>query len=516
VQDSYVINTCEWPNGAHTIFATASVQTGASGAHDVSAVGMGYGVSAFVPVTFTNLITRISFSEPFFTPEDGQTQHISAVFAANVDWTLEIQDATETSVRTTNGSGGSLSFDWDGTDDSGVDLPVGNYTYLITAETNGLALLSIVADEETNDASAFPAMMWALAPDGQEPIPFELYPVGFDTNSLELFEATPAEIATLKRLANGSLSSSISSGGGVVAAAFSGPSGQDSRAPKRPPIRPVKGRAGVYGFGYDTYSAQGTNGFSIAPPLNGILTQRVGLEGFAAGQSTFSYPPLAELKRECANFVKAMQKGNWSQGFGKADDKLLISDLRGSGSVFNTVKLAFFDGHATYGTGQDFTSGAGGSKQMYYPITAGHSAQYLRMSEMSLGGSGANGLKWMAFKACNSLQHTDWANMQSMGVKPYNNDMHIILGTDTVVWTDQNIMALWGQYMTRGKGTNAPMKITDAWINAAKDAYKQSGFNYTNAIKFAYAADTSCINDKLSSTNTPGGTWSYSSQQVWP
>jgi hypothetical protein len=78
-------------------------------------------------------------------------------------------------------------------------------------------------------------------------------------------------------------------------------------------------------------------------------------------------------------------------------------------------------------------------------------------------------------------------------------------------------MEKWAQYMTKGKGTNAtPMMIKDAWINAAKDAYAQSGFNYTNVMKFAYAGDTSCISDTLNSTNTPGGSWTYSSQTVWP
>lgn len=60
------------------------------------------------------------------------------------------------------------------------------------------------------------------------------------------------------------------------------------------------------------------------------------------------------------------------------------------------------------------------------------------------------------------------------------------------------------------------MKIKDAWINAAKDAYAQSGFNYTNAMRFAYAGDTSCTDDTLSSTTTPGGSWTYHAEQIWP
>ena len=530
VQDTYVLNTCEWPNGPHTLFATARCQTGAEGTHSVSAVGVGYSVSSFLPVTFSNLITRISFTQPFFAPEDGETQQVSAIFTANVNWTLQIQDVNTNSVRTVTGSGGSMLFNWDGTDDGSNDVPVGNYTYLITAETNGLALplgsggssggggsppspsFASAGVGDNSDAS----QLWAISPNGGgNPVPFSLYPPGIDTNDFTFFEEPVGWNPFDSFESSGSSFATMDASSGASPDA-SGPSAQASRAPKRPPINPVKGRAGVYGVAYQTYSAQGTNGFSVGPPPNGILTQKVGLEGLSAGLSTFGYPPLPTYKRESSGFVQAMKKGNWSQGFAKVDDKLKITDLQGAGSPYNTVKLGLLMLHGTYGTSQDFTSGAGGCKQMYFPITSGHSAQYVRMSDMNLGNTASSGLKWFAIAACNSLFHTDWANMQSMGVKPYNSGLHLFLGTDTVVWTDAHIMEKWAQYMTKGKGTNAPMQITDAWINAAKDAYKQTGFNYTNAMKFAYAGDTSCTSDTLSSTNTPGGTWTYSSQQVWP
>ncbi|HEX3719418.1 MAG TPA: FlgD immunoglobulin-like domain containing protein [Verrucomicrobiae bacterium] len=90
-------------------------------------------------MTFSNLIQEISFTQPFFAPEDGTTQQITAVFAANVNWTLQIQDVNTNTVRTVTGSGGTMLFDWDGTGDGGTNLPVGTYTYLISAMTNGLA-----------------------------------------------------------------------------------------------------------------------------------------------------------------------------------------------------------------------------------------------------------------------------------------------------------------------------------------------------------------------------------------
>jgi hypothetical protein len=524
ITDTYVINSSEWPNGSHTLFATARCQSGASGTHDAGEIAIGYGVSPYVPVTFDNLITRISFSQPFFAPEDGQTQQVSAVFAANVDWTLEIQDRDENTVRTVTGSGISMSFDWDGTGQGGTNLPVGNYTYLFTAQTNGQAFSMMSASSSSSSAEDF-VQLWALSPESSgPPVPLALYPPGFDTSAFEIFEASQSEMRALteavlsldKPAKVAKLEFESESGSGAEAAAAAAPSSQSSRAPTRPPINPVKGRAGVYGVAYQTYSANGT-GYTLAPPRNGLPTQqRLLLEGkTTVAQSTFKYEPLKQYTRECANFVEAMKKGNWSQGFAKVDNALKIADLRGSGTIYNTVKLGLLMLHGTYGTSQDFT--ANGCQQMYFPITSGQSAEYLRMSEMNLGNSATNGLKWMAIAACNSLRQTQWQNMQNAGIKPYNNALHLLMGTDTVVWTDDHIMEKWAQYMTKGKGTNAPMMIKNAWLTAAKDAYAQSGFNYTNAIRFSYAGDTACTSDTLTTTNsTPGGTWTYHAEQVWP
>jgi hypothetical protein len=406
-----------------------------------------------------------------------------------------------------------------------VDLPVGNYTDLITATTNGSfsmmserssAISSSTLDEATE--------LWALPPNGESFVPLALYPIGFDTNGFTIINASQSQVDALTEAAmaldtpapmvkSGKLIASDSSGGGV-SPAFSGGSSQSSRAPTRPPTNPVKGRAGVYGVAYDTYSANGS-GFTLAPPLNGILTQHVGLEGNSAGTSTFLYPPLAEYKKEANGFIQGMKKGNWSQGFAKTDDKFSINDLRGSGTIYNGVKLGLILLHGTYGTTADFN--ANQVKQMYFPITAGHGATYLRMSEMNFGSSATNGLKWMAIAACNSLFHTDWTSMQNGGIKPYNSNLHALLGTDTVVYTDDHIMQLWAQYMTKGKGTNtSPMTIKTAWITAAQDAYAQTGFPYANTMKFAVANDTSCTSDTLNTNSAPGGTWTYTSQQVWP
>src|SRR5665213_313289 len=135
---NYVINTCEWANGAHVLFATVDSLTQPDG--PAASFGLtGHAVSPFVGVTFSNLISRISFSEESFHPELGQTQQVSALFETNCDWTLTIRDAFSNAVRTVTGSGTSLQFGWDGNGDGGTNIPNGiysvSYTHLRAHET---------------------------------------------------------------------------------------------------------------------------------------------------------------------------------------------------------------------------------------------------------------------------------------------------------------------------------------------------------------------------------------------
>jgi len=134
---SFYLNTCEWGNETHFLFATAKSQAGYGDAMSSGVILTGHGVSPFVPVLFSNLITRISFSQPFFDPASGQTQQVRAVFAANCDWTLTIRDVFSNEVRAATGSGPSMLFNWDGNGDGGTNLPNGVYFYYISAQTNG-------------------------------------------------------------------------------------------------------------------------------------------------------------------------------------------------------------------------------------------------------------------------------------------------------------------------------------------------------------------------------------------
>lgn len=56
---NYVINTCEWPNGSHTLFAVAKAVSDYGGVNRTTTViSNAFAVSAYVPVTFNNFISR--------------------------------------------------------------------------------------------------------------------------------------------------------------------------------------------------------------------------------------------------------------------------------------------------------------------------------------------------------------------------------------------------------------------------------------------------------------------------
>jgi hypothetical protein len=249
------------------------------------------------------------------------------------------------------------------------------------------------------------------------------------------------------------------------------------------------------------------------------LRSYVTVQGLNSSSQPITWPPLLLAYSEGYNFVGNLQNGAWNMQKFKNDDNLHLSDLQGSGTFFNVADLGLLILHGTYGTSFDSTPGHP-VKQMYFPVATGGSAQYLRMSDMSFGGpTPTNGLKWMALMCCYGLFHTDWSSMQSQSVKPYNNNLHLFLSSDTLFTHDPELAGSWAADML-GEGTNAPMNIPDAWYQAGIDNYKRSGGNigFPNPTVFAVAGDTACFTDFLQTqTNTVlSGSWRYDSKQVYP
>jgi hypothetical protein len=210
----------------------------------------------------------------------------------------------------------------------------------------------------------------------------------------------------------------------------------------------------------------------------------------------------------------------WKTTLNKGDDNLKLSDLQGQSTPFNGVNIAVLLLHGTYGEGNNSIDYAANScKQMYFPIASGNTATYLRMSEMNFGGGGQNGLRWMAVVACYSLQHNNWANMQNLGVKPYNANLHLLLGCDTVSYASPNMLAWWAQYMAWGITNNSPLTVHDAWYQSARDAFAYSyATSGETALYWAVAGDNNCYYDMIQTNKNynPQGGWFYDRQQIWP
>jgi hypothetical protein len=520
--DTYSINTCEWGNGTHTLFATAENESGFGDAINAPPVSTGHGVSAFIPVIFNNLVTRISFSQPTFDPSSRQTQQVSAVFPLNSDWTLSIVGIYSNVVQTATGSGNSLHYNWDGTS-NGTNLANGIYYYYITAQTNGLAN-EVVTNSSSGGGGSPPSPnlatsssfdsdnseLWALTADGNDAVPLAIYPVGFDTNNLTIFSATPAEVdaaRTSDPSASSSSMDTVVTPDGIGDPGYVTPLPNPQPAPKtpqRPPNNPVRGLAGSFAIAYDTFTGSGTNGYYLNAPANKPFFPAIKIENGTGA----TFAALPSHKVEANNFVSEMAHWGWSKGFVKADDQLKLSDMQGGATPFNQVNLGVFLTHGTYGTTADYY--ANGCNQMYFPITSGTSAQWLRMSDMDFGGDGANGLRWMAIKGCHSLYHTDWDSMQYYGIYPYNSNLHLLLGADTDSFTSATLLQLWARYMNWGTSTNySPQTIRAAWYQAAQDAYKNVKFPTGTVIKFVVAGDEACLDDSLQSYSSPDGNWIY-------
>ena len=139
----FTLNTSEWANGAHKIYVlggdSGSVSTTPSSSSDTTT---NYGVSATLNLTFDNFVSEFFFSEPYFRPDLGETQTISAKFKESANWTLTVTNSSSTAVFTTTGTGSSVSYTWNGKDTGGNDLPFDLYRYEITTDYEPPALRS--------------------------------------------------------------------------------------------------------------------------------------------------------------------------------------------------------------------------------------------------------------------------------------------------------------------------------------------------------------------------------------
>lgn len=510
---NYVINTCEWANGSHILYAVATARSALSGPSGSFPISTSHGVSTYMPVTFSNLITSISFSQPFFEPSLGQTQEVSAIFAANCNWTLQIQDMDSNVVRTATGSGGSMVFDWDGTGNGGTNIPDGNYLYCISVQTNGLALPSGGGGSGGGGSPPSPAFassalvsgseateLWAISPDGSGNAgPLALYPPGFDTSGFTIFEE-PLGWSPFQRFSSVQSLAGLGTLSGGASAAYSGPSGQSATAPTRPPTSPTKNSVGTYGIAYIDWASPQT----VSIPKNGMPYPATGVCHLDTGGNSVQFDKIPEGPAFEVNFIRTMKKGGWKLVYDRSANStpaLHANDMRrgdqgyGGGELFTTASIGLFLNHGSYGTDPDYSAGSSGSKQTYFRISTDSGDNgWLRMCQIGFGGD----LKWLGLLACNSL--TTYSSMANAGAIPLKTT-HMVCGTSAVSAVGEDFGAYWAKKMLGGIFKSRET-IANAWFDAGHDQY-QYATNLTGTITFRVAGYPECMNDTIKNNVAP-------------
>lgn len=532
---NFVVNTCEWPNGQHVLFATAKSVSEIEGYPYLPPATTGRAVSAYQTVTFTNLITRLDLSQPFFEPSEGQTQQVSAVFAANVDWTLQIQDVASNTVRTVTGSGGSMLFNWDGTGDGGVAIPDGLYTYFITAQTNdqplsanqaldlspALLASSISVPDSTTPTDWYPTNAKQAVQAGwdfyyMQPPPMPpIWTNGAWMSWEDVFGPEPLSQVKVSLVAQKLYSSPLLTASATTldtsspqpsyaTPAYAGPTSQSTRGPKRKPRVGVKNRSGSFGICYKTYGT----GFLMQEPRTGLIPPLqpvfVAIDNYPAFSSYIDWGSLASHKVVANGFATGMKIGGFKQKFLLADEQWSPNDIKksslGGNSLFNTCNFGLLLTHGCHAT----TPEIDGVKYTYFPLwDRTNGASYLRLSDMDFGSVGANGLRWMTLVSCNTLYPANVTSMANNSKLPDNGSLHLLLGCSTTEYP----VPLLGIYYA----SNLVFDVTiwNSFVKAGQDSYayaykKPASHTFmTNSVSFRVMGLDSCIGDGVHVYNDP-------------
>ena len=490
---SYTINTTEWPNGSHEIFVVAETTSGTTTTGTVVDEQNGAGTSAIIPVTFDNWISKWYFSLPGFDPSLGETQRITAVFAAYSCWTLQIVDEFDTTVRTVAGSGDSMAFDWDGTDDNGFDTINGTFNFILSAEQ-----CTPLASEMSSEAASFAIVeetpqLLAWSGSGSV-VPLALYPPGIDTNGFTIFEGFMSDFMPKASLEISSIQSSEIDGPVTQAAT----SPQSTQRPRRPAPKPIKGSPGKFGVAWQGHHPDpGTNGIAgFNRPAN--LSGSIQLDP----NYVLPYGPIKRAKNIAAGFETTLSKYKWKKAFNYGDDQLTAALLRkpskGGSNVFNNCNLGLLIGHGIRGNNQDFLATSTPSLQTYMPIykSGVNAYDWVRMSEFDFGG-GPGGLRWMGLYACNMLSYFNAQDMYNKGVLPLNQNLHILLAEETSIFMYPTFGQKWASYMNGGEG-GGKRTVIDGWILASQVIHAVPGVvpsGHTVTMTCAYWPN--CVNDTL-------------------
>lgn len=525
---NFVINTCEWDNGPHVLFAVAKSASGFVGLPYGPSITRGSAVSAYVNVTFDNLITRWDFSRPFFAPENAETQTVTAVFAANVNWNLEIQDKSSNAVRTATGSGTSMSWDFDGRDQNGQLLTPSLYWYVLTAHTNGQAFFNGSSGGSggsggppvLNSFSSFERLFEDWYPTSPQEamlagltsyfLPSPPHPpVRIDGkwfNWEEVFGPQALREVQISLQTQEKFLAALESFGSVElgpsgAAAASSTASQNTKGPQRKPKQRHIGVKGNFGILYQDYP-DGPN----CPPPRKLLFPRpyVKLDGQPQG-TLLNLSPLPDASDFANAFITGMRNTGYTNKFSKGGGQWSASDLTGNNALINSVNFAIVSAHGSYAEDAENPDGI---LHTYIWLADG---SYARLGDMRLG-AGPNALRWATFYTCNTLRSENIAsyNNHSMLNLIMDDNLHLLLGAQTIISGNPNTAKYYAENLKN------EMTIPNAWYEALRRAI-QIAPNKPNGIRTARVlGHQPCFTDKLMDWSYPDQGISSQSVQVYP
>jgi hypothetical protein len=502
-ETDFVINTAQYSNGPHDLFAVVENIIGAETTDEPSNLIVNFAASPPTSVTFDNFITDFRGSARFLEPSEAETIRFRAGFGAYADWTLVISDSSAVPVRTVTGTGYSLNFVWNGTSDLGSQVAAGFYDATLSATPSAQSPPepapspggppSPSSSSSATSASSYPRT------------PSEALAAGSDTYYVMLPPLPPplsnsVSVIALKLPENyGESTVQLSSGLALSPTlAATGPQ-TTTLIPRR-----VVGAMGTFGIAWQGHHPNG--GFSSSTrPSNG-LGGRVTLN--TPGSSPGGYGPLRASLSIARGFFHTMHGAGYRQKYYANDDNLVASHLRGSfyggASKFNNVNIGLLIGHGVFGTTPDFTISASGPLQSYFPIYQRGDTGYdwVRISESDFGGAEPTGLRWMGILSCNNMVASVYDDMYDKEVLPINDNLHLLLGSSSTVYIVSNFGFVYGRALTGANGVPR-QTVRESWFFAGQQSQSHQISSVKKSVFFRVAGWPACFNDDLVNYSAP-------------
>lgn len=503
-ETNFLINTCQFPNGTHQVYAIAENSSGSETTGQASDFQANLGVSPRINVTFDNFITDYRGKLEFQDPDLGETNRFTADFAAYADWTLTITNESGVAVRTVTGTGFNMAFDWDSTGDGGTNLPSGAYGAVLSASESSSSLLAgmlSMMPPAVSDAIANGQTSYFITPPPMPPImtningirqvipwedaygPQPLIEVPIRDSSFALASAIQSQAKSLSR----SGPTPDGPGGGQTTLLI--------------PMRYIRGR-GTFGVAGQGNHPNGVTYGSNTRPSNGLFG-RVTLN-----VSPGSYGNLKAMRRVLTGFYSGMHRAGYRLTLQKLDSNLAANDLRkpskGGSSVFNNVNIGLLVNHgvcsANTSAGRDYTISGSGPYQSYTPIyTGGNGYDWVRLSEWDLGGAGTNGLRWMGMLSCNNMVSHVFSDCYNKEVLPINDYLHLLCGAKTTVYIVSNFGIKYSAALCGQSGVSR-QTVVDSWFYAG---HQTQGRNPNVRVVFRVTGWPACFSDDLVDYSDP-------------